>query len=44
MALQPMKRFGQPEEIANVVRFLVGEESNYLRGAVVVADGAYTIV
>lgn len=44
MALQPMKRFGQPEEIANVVRFLVGDESNYLRGSVVVADGAYTIV
>lgn len=44
MALQPMKRFGKPEEIANVVRFLVGSESDYLRGAVVVADGAYTIV
>ena len=44
MALQPMKRFGKPEEIANVVRFLVGEESDYLRGSVVVADGAYTIV
>ena len=44
LALQPMKRFGKPEEIADVVRFLVGTESNYVRGAILVADGAYTII
>lgn len=44
LALQPLKRFGKPEEIANVVRFLAGEESDYIRGATVMADGGYTIV
>lgn len=44
LALQPLKRFGRPEEIANVVRFLADEESDYIRGATVMADGAYTIV
>lgn len=44
LALQPMKRFGKPEEIANVVRFLADDESEYLRGAVILADGGYTIV
>ncbi len=44
LALQPMKRFGKPEEIANVVRFLASEEACYLCGATVMADGGYTIV
>ena len=44
LALQPLKRFGQPEEIANVVRFLVDEQTSFVHGAVVMADGGYTIV
>ena len=44
LALQPLKRFGRPEEIAEVVRFLAGEESGFMHGAVVTADGGYTIV
>ena len=44
LALQPLKRFGQPEEIANVVRFLVDEQASFVHGAVVMADGGYTIV
>ncbi len=44
LALQPLKRFGRPEEIANVVRFLVDDEASFLYGAVVMADGGYTIV
>ena len=44
LALQPLKRFGRPEEIANVVRFLVSEEASFVHGAVVMADGGYTIV
>ncbi len=44
LALQPLKRFGQPEEIANVVRFLADPESDYIRGATLMADGGYTIV
>ena len=44
LALQPMKRFGRPEEIANVVRFLADPDSDYICGATVMADGGYTIV
>mgnify|MGYP002771845549 CR=1 FL=1 len=44
LALQPMQRFGTAEEIANVVRFLVDPESDFMRGATVMADGGYTIV
>lgn len=44
LALQPLKRFGQPEEIANLVRFLVDEQASFVHGAVVMADGGYTIV
>lgn len=44
LELQPMKRFGRPEEIAGVVRFLVDDDSAYLCGATILADGGYTIV
>jgi 3-oxoacyl-[acyl-carrier protein] reductase len=35
----PLKRFGQPDEIASVVAFLAGEQSSYLTGQVIVVDG-----
>ena len=44
LALQPMKRFGTPEEIANVVRFLADDEAGYVCGTTLMADGGYTIV
>ncbi len=44
LTLQPMKRFGKPEEIASVVRFLVDGDASFLRGATILADGGYTIV
>jgi 3-oxoacyl-[acyl-carrier protein] reductase len=35
----PMKRIGQPEEIARVVTFLAGDDAAYMTGQVLVVDG-----
>ena len=35
----PMRRVGQPEEIAAVIRFLLSEESSFMTGQTVAADG-----
>ena len=35
----PLRRFGQPEEIAGAVAFLTGEDSRYITGQVLVIDG-----
>ncbi len=39
----PLARFGKPEEVAKVVKFLAGEESNYITGQVIVIDGGLSI-
>lgn len=42
-ALIPMGRFGQPEEVAEVVAFLAGEKATYVTGEVIsVNGGLYT--
>lgn len=35
----PMKRFGRPEELANLAAFLVSEQASYINGECVVIDG-----
>ena len=40
----PMKRMGQPSEIAPLVSFLVSEENTYLTGQNIIIDGGYSRV
>ena len=35
----PVKRFGTPEDVANVVRFLAEEASSFITGEVIKVDG-----
>lgn len=35
----PAGRFAEPEEVANVVRWIAGEEAGYISGAVIPVDG-----
>ena len=35
----PLKRMGTPQDVANVVKFLVSEESSYVTGQVIHVDG-----
>lgn len=39
----PMQRLAEPREIAQVVRFLAGEEASYVTGQVIIADGGWQI-
>jgi NAD(P)-dependent dehydrogenase (short-subunit alcohol dehydrogenase family) len=39
MAQVPMKRFGQPEEVAGAVAFLASQDASYIRGVELNVDG-----
>jgi len=38
----PLQRFGQPEEIARVIRFLASDDASFMTGAIVAVDGGLT--
>jgi NAD(P)-dependent dehydrogenase (short-subunit alcohol dehydrogenase family) len=43
VARVPMKRLASTQEIANVVRYLVGDEASYVTGQTIIADGGWTV-
>ncbi len=42
--LLPIKRLAQPEEIAEVVSFLVAENNTYLTGQIIYVDGGFSCI
>lgn len=43
-AVHPMNRFGQPEEIAGAVRWLLSDEASFATGASFAIDGGHTSI
>ena len=40
----PMKRMGQPNDIAPLVSFLLSDDSKYITGQNIAVDGGWTII
>jgi glucose 1-dehydrogenase len=43
MSLVPYKRIGEPEDIAQVVAWLVSDAADYLTGATLFVDGGMSL-
>ncbi len=43
IAMIPLARMGQPEDIANAVVFLASDKSSYITGQIIVVDGGWTV-
>ena len=39
----PMGRWGNPEEVSNVIEFLISEKSSYITGSTIFVDGGWNI-
>jgi NAD(P)-dependent dehydrogenase (short-subunit alcohol dehydrogenase family) len=39
----PLRRLGTTDDIANIVRFLIGPESSWVTGQLIAADGGHTL-
>jgi NAD(P)-dependent dehydrogenase (short-subunit alcohol dehydrogenase family) len=42
VAMHPMGRFGQPEDVASTAVFLASDESGWTTGSVITVDGGYS--
>ena len=40
----PLKRLGNPEEVANVITFIASDASSYINGSNILVDGGWTII
>jgi 3-oxoacyl-[acyl-carrier protein] reductase len=38
----PLKRYGQPSEVASVIRFLCSDDASYVNGQTITIDGGIT--
>jgi len=43
IAMIPLARMGQPEDIANAVVFLASDKADYITGQIIIVDGGWTL-